>query len=189
MSIKGGTTREMMLKKIVEDEEIEDKKQDGGKHHGSTHHKTRKNKTDADARQEAQRKEAERKEQEEKEKEKEKEKAKQGTPDDIKQMDKETVDNLGYAINEAQKRGKPTVDFKGKTYEVSKVITNAIESRSRELKQGGGGGSKYTVAYDKWVRNNFVDDIKRGADVNEILSSPKVQNSYQKSSGQSPLAK
>ena len=183
MSIKGGTTREMMLKKIVEDEEIEDKKQDGGKHHGSTHHKTRKNKTDADAMKEAQRKEAERKEQ------KEKEKANQGTPDDIKQMDKETVDNLGLAVNEAQKRGKPTVDFKGKTYDVTKEITNAIESRSRELKQGGGGGSKYTVAYDKWVRDTFVDDIKRGADVNEILASAKVQSKFQSTSGQSPIAK
>ena len=178
MSIKGGTTRDMMLKKIVEDEEIEDKKQDAGKHHGSTHHKTRKNKMDADAK--AREAEAKRKEEE---------KAKQGTPDDIKQMDKQTVDDLGLAVNQAQKQGKPTVDFKGKTYEVSKAITSAIEARSLELKQGGGGGSKYTVAYDKWVRNEFQRDIAKGVDVNRILADAKVQNSYQKTSGQSPLAK
>jgi hypothetical protein len=179
MSIKGGTTREMMLKKIVEDEEIEDKKQDSHKgHHGSTHHKTRKNKMDSD------RAEAERKA-----KEKEKEKGKQGTPEDIKQMDKQTVDDLGYAVNQAQKQGKPTVDFKGKTYEVSKAITSAIEARSQELKQGGGGGSKYTVAYTKWVEQQFQKDIKAGTPIAKIQADAKVQQSYQKTSGQSPIAK
>lgn len=176
MSIKGGTTREMMLKRIVEDEEIEDKKQDAGKHHGSTHHKTRKNKMDAD------KAEADKKAKEAKEK--------QGSMDDVKQMDTEKVQALFNALKVSHKAKAPTTEFEGKVYDTA--IIGAVDDHLVSLKDSGGGkggGTKYTVAYTKWVEQQFQKDIKAGTPIAKIQSDAKVQQSYQKTSGQSPIAK
>ena len=111
-----GTTRDILLKKIVEDEEFEDKKGAiyGSDSHKSTHQRTRQDQVD---------------------------------------------------------------------YE--KKVKEEEEKKEEDKK----GDVKYTVAYTKWVESTYQKDIKAGTPIGTIQADAKVQQTYSKSSGQSPIAK